>query len=297
MTDPLSLEAFLERRGQDRRLARLTHDVPLPKAVGLEFGAATNPTMFPNGFEVEYVDYARDANGDAPDAVAVDHVWTGAGSFAEICGHVEHYQFAIAAQVAQYVPNLLGWFRGIFEVLRPGGVLNLSLPDRRFMFDIKRAPSTLGELVEAFYLDYSRPSIRQVFDHTFGAAALDPAQIWANGHVPDTLPRLSGEFALGLAHRHAETMMEDDRYITCHCWVFTPLSFLDLIEGASRLGLFPFVISQFGSTEAGQCEFYVCLRRDAETDAATLMSKQLSAISYVRDIAERRRRSAKLLGD
>jgi len=176
----LSLDEFLRHRAADRRLARLTHDIILPVARGLEFGA-DRPTPLPEGVRAEYVD-------NVP------------------CGPGEAYNFAIASQVAQRVPNLFNWFAAIFDVLAVGGVLNLSLPDRRFGID--------GD-----------------------------------------------------------------------CWRFSPLSFLALIEEASRLARFPFVVSQFCATEPGGHEFFVCLRRDAEVHPARLRSKQLDAIAYVRDIA------------
>lgn len=295
MTEPLSFDAFLARRGTDRRLARLTHDIALPIGVGLEFGASSNPTPLPEGQKVEYVDYARDETTEGPGTVRIDHVFTGAGSLAAICGRSAAYDFAIASQVAQYVPNILGWFRSIFEVLRIGGVLNLSLPDRRFMFDIKRKTSSLGEIIEAYYLDYDRPSLRQIFDHTFQAAAVDPFRLWAEDFPIEGLPRLSGDIALDLAHAQVRETFASQRYITCHCWVFTPLSFLDLIENVSRLQLFPFVISQFSATEAGSCEFFVSFRRDVEEEPRALKEKQLSAIGYVRDIAERQNRVARRL--
>ena len=147
---------------------------------------------------MEFVDHAADAGADDSDAVHVDHVWTGCGAIPIAAEPA--YDFAIASQVAQYVPNLLGWLRGIFTVLRPGGVLNLSLPDRRFMFDIKRKVSTLGELLEAYYLDFSRPSLRQVVDHTYGATLVDPARLWNEDVSPNDLPPLCGEYALALAH-------------------------------------------------------------------------------------------------
>jgi hypothetical protein len=182
-TRSLSLDEFLRRRAGDRRLARLTHDIVLPVARGLEFGA-DRPTPLPEGVRVEYVDNAS-------------------------CGAGGTYNFAIASQVAQRVPNLFNWFAAIFDVLAVGGVLNLSLPDHRFVTD--------GD-----------------------------------------------------------------------CWRFSPLSFLALIEDASRLARFPFVVSQFCATEPGSSEFFVCLRRDTEADPARLRSKQLDAIGYVRDLAQRR---------
>lgn len=290
---PLSLDAFLARRSTDRRLARLTHDVPLPESRGLEFGPSDNPTVLPEGIRVAYVDHARDAQADRPNAAPIDHAWPGSGSLAEVLGR-DGFDFAIAAQVAQYVPNLLGWFRGIHGVLRPGGVLNLSLPDRRFMFDAGRADSTIAELVEADLLAYTRPSPRQIFAHTHQARAVDPGRVWA-GEDPARAPRLCGDVALDLAYAQATEAFAADRYAACHCWVFTPLSFLGLVEEASRLGLFPFVLNRIAGTELNGFEFYVSMRRDGETDPQALRGLQEGAIAYLRDILERQRRTAALL--
>ncbi|MBB2963484.1 hypothetical protein [Methylobacterium sp. R2-1] len=289
----LSLDAFLGRRSADRRLARLTHDVPLPVAQGLEFGPADNPTALPEGIRVAYVDHAVDAQASLAGAVPIDHAWTGSGSLAAVLGR-EGLDFAIAAQVAQYVPNLLGWFRGIHAVLRPGGVLNLSLPDRRFMFDAGRADSTIAELTEADLLNYDRPSPRQIFAHTYQALAIEPKEIWA-GEDPGRAPRRCGEAALALAYEQASEALASGRYQDCHCWVFTPLSFLDAVEAAARLGLFPFVLNRIAATEPDQFEFYVSMRRDGETDPQALRSMQEGAIAHLRQILERQQRTATLL--
>ena len=297
MPERLSLDGFLSLRSSDRKVARLTHDIPLPVASGLEIGAAGNPLPLPEGFAVEYVAHERGASTRLPGDVAVDHVWAGAGSLADRCGRRDHYDFAVAAQVAQYVPNLLGWFKGLFDVLRVGGVLNISLPDKRFMFDLKRHTSTIGEAVEAYYQDLARPSLRQLFDHTFFAADIDPARIWSEPGVAAKVGRLSGEHALTLAHEQCREVLASDRYITCHCWVFTPLTFLDLVEAASRLGLFPFVMNQLSVTEPGSFEFFASFRRDAEARADVLLGTQLSAIGHLRGIVERHAHRAKLLGE
>ncbi|MGE7153061.1 hypothetical protein ACQKJ1_04900 [Methylorubrum rhodesianum] len=289
----LSLDAFLDRRATDRRLARLTHDVPLPEAKGLEFGPANNPTPMPEGIRVAYVDHAHDAQAGLSGAVPIDHAWTGTGSLAESIGQ-DGLDFAIAAQVAQYVPNLLGWCRGIHAILRPGGVLNLSLPDRRFMFDAGRTESTIAELVEADLLDYVRPSPRQIFAHTYETLAIGPGEIWA-GDDPARAPRLCGEAALALAHRQASEALASGRYQDCHCWVFTPLSFLDVVEAASRLGLFPFVLNRIAGTEPEGFEFYVSMRRDGETDPQALRGMQEGAVAHLRGILTRQQRTARLL--
>ncbi|MCJ2080522.1 class I SAM-dependent methyltransferase [Methylobacterium sp. J-090] len=289
----LSLDAFLGRRSADRRLARLTHDVGLPEGRGLEFGAASKPTPLPEGLSVTYLDFTVDAHADLPDAVPVDYGWAGSAPLAVLLGRTD-YDFAIACQVAHRVPNLLGWFRGIHTVLRPGGVINLSLPDRRYMADVARPDSTIGELVEADLLSYERPSPRQVFAHTYEARTVDPAAIW-EGEDPSQAPRLHGEQALAVAQTRAVASLDPEGHAPCHCWVFTPLSFLDVIEEATRLGLFSFVFNQIAATEPGGSEFFVSMRRDVQEDPQVLRAMQEGAIGYLRAILQRQRRIAKLI--
>lgn len=290
----LPLDAFLARRAGDRRLARLTHDFALPEGHGLEFGPADNPTPLPEGLSVTYVDHSPAAGDGLIGAVPVDCAWTGSGSLTDVLGR-DGYDFAVAAQVAQYVPNLLGWLRGIHAALRPGGVLNLSVPDKRFMFDAARPVSTLAELVEADLLAYERPSPRQLFGHSCEVRSITPERIWA-GEDPVQAARMAGDAALTHAHAEAARALTSGAYVACHCWVFTPTVFLDLVEAATRLGAFPFVLNQISATQPGGFEFYVSMRRDRQTAPDALRSLQDAAIRHLRGTLERQRQSAALLG-
>jgi len=293
----LSLNEFLEQRAVDRRLARLTHDLPLPEAVGLEFGPGDNPVPLPNGMRVAYVDRTIDASSGDTSLPPIDYAWDGGTSLAAVLGDGgarSELDFAIAAQVAQYVPNLLGWLRGIHAVLRPGGVLNLSLPDRRFMFDAARPSSTLPELIEADLLSLTRPSPRQLFAHTSEVRAISTNEIWAgiDAHRAD---RLAGTQALLHALSQTRTALATESYIACHCWAFTPCTFLNLVEGATRLGLFPFVLNHVSSPEPGGFEFFVSMRRDRQKELGVLSALQDGAIAHLRAALDRQARHAALL--
>lgn len=289
----LSLDAFLSRRASDRRLARLTHDIGLPEGRGLEFGPADNPTPLPDGLRITYVDRDLDAGAGRPGTAPIDRAWNNAGALVDVLGR-DGYDFAIAAQVGHYVPDLLGWLRGIHTALRPGGVLNLSLPDKRFTCDATRPVSTLAELVEADLMGLTRPSPRQVFAHASEVRAITPEQIW-NGEDAAHAPRMAGD--AGLAHARAEAARaQSGAYVPAHCWVVTSRSFLDLVAGATRLGLLPFVMNRVSGVEPGGFEFYVSMRRDRETDPDTLRRLQEGGIDYLRNDLERRRTTAALLG-
>jgi hypothetical protein len=192
------------------------------------------------------------------------------------------------------VPNLLGWLRGIHAVLRPGGVLNLSLPDRRYTSDVSRQESTIAELVEADLLAYEHPSPRQIFAHTYESRSVDAAAVW-EGTDASQAPRVFADSALPLAHTRAAEALVSQQHTACHCWVFTPLSFLGVIEEATCLGRFPFVFNQIASTDPGGHEFFVSMRRDVQEDLQILRSMQEGSIQYLRAILERQRRIAELV--
>ncbi|MCQ7029996.1 hypothetical protein MRO55_26190, partial [Escherichia coli] len=80
-------------------------------------------------------------------------------------------------------------------------------------------------------------------------------RIWTEDLSPAGLPRLHGPEALALAHAQAREAAASGAFVACRCWVFSPLAFPDLFVGASRLGLFPFVVSQFAATEPGEGVF------------------------------------------
>jgi hypothetical protein len=61
------------------------------------------------------------------------------------------------------------------------------------------------------------------------------------------------------AYNLAQSLARKPRYNDAHCWVFTPVSFLGLIEEFAVLGLFPFRVEAFHPTEPGQIEFQVRL--------------------------------------
>ncbi|KQO61587.1 hypothetical protein ASF22_22115 [Methylobacterium sp. Leaf87] len=101
----------------------------------------------------------------------------------------------------------------------------------------------------------------------------------------------------GLAHARAEAARaQSGAYVPAHCWVVTSRSFLDLVAGATRLRLLPFVMNRVSGVEPGGFEFFVSMRRDRETDPDKLRRLQEGGINYLRNELERHRTTAALLG-
>ncbi|HTK34306.1 MAG TPA: class I SAM-dependent methyltransferase [Caulobacteraceae bacterium] len=253
------------------RLVRLLGDRDPAALKGLEIGPCHAPLVAKGAGDVLYVDYATTEEIRAAwtktmvaacDMHEVDVAWGDRRLADVVPGPVD---YVVASHVIEHAPDLAGWLAEIREVLKPGGVLGLAVPDRRFTFDLLRPTSTLGEVVEAHLLGYRRPSIRQVFDSYALTRPNAAAEAWAADRTRTLKPvpaKLHTTFAT------VQAMMADGRYVDSHCWVFTPASFLDTLEGMLALGWFGYAVEAFFPTEAGGMEFQVRLAPETDADVA-----------------------------
>lgn len=271
-----------------RRDTLLTRGTDPNNQLGLEIGALNNPIVPPSLKRMKFVDYTDAAGLKAqhaahPDRVAnivdVDYVWSGSGSLKNIVERELLFDFVIASHVIEHVPNTLGWFRGISEVMKPASVFNLAIPDKRYTFDINCPLSTLGELIEADMLNYAYPSVRQMFDHTFHILKIDPGEIWKKPIDISKIQKYNGKYAIYIAHEQAKKIVENRAYFDSHCWIYTPESFLELIEGACLLGRFDLLPLEIETTSAGEFEFFATFEKpSASVGTEDLKMKQFGMI-------------------
>ena len=268
---------------------------------GLEIGAANNPII--HSPLCRYADYAdtetlrarfRESQYHGTDSIVdVDYVWAGSGPLRPIVGE-QRFDYVIASHVIEHVPNPLGWFRGIAAVIRPGGVFNLAIPDQRFTFDLACPSSSLGELIEADLLGYSRPSPRQIFDNCYYGKAVDPGEPWVRAMDLALTPAYSSN-ATQLAYDQAAESL-DGKYFDSHCWAFTPKSLLLLLRGICDLGLFDYLLADYHPTIEGEFEFFLNLEKPSlDTPSNELRELQIQRIDFLLDVIAERDRKLQLL--
>jgi SAM-dependent methyltransferase len=139
---------------------------------GLEIGALHNPLWLPPGVTVRYVDRLPVAElrrhypelGHLPlvDVHVVDD-----GETLATVGPASQ-DFIIANHFLEHTQDPIGTIRRHLDVLRPGGILYLAVPDKRWTFDVRRPVTPLAHL----YRDHEDGPAASYLGHVREWAAL-----------------------------------------------------------------------------------------------------------------------------
>lgn len=202
----------------------------IESGVGLEFGPLTNPVVAKCEGRVYYADhqsteglinkYAKDVRVDEAMICPVDVV---IDSELSVLGSYPKFDYIIASHVFEHFPNPIGWLRGIANYLRPGAVLALAIPDKRYTFDILRKRTELSEVIASDLMDLRKPAPAQVFDHFFNVAHVDTKKAWS---WKFNSARVERKYTFLQALEAASRAIHE--YIDCHCTVWTAQSFCEI---------------------------------------------------------------------
>jgi glycosyltransferase involved in cell wall biosynthesis/SAM-dependent methyltransferase len=253
--------------------------------LGLEIGPSHNPIApKKHGFNVHILDHANadelrekyKGHGVNLDNIEdVDFVWHGE-PLHELVGREQCYDWIIASHVIEHTPDLITFLTECERLLKPSGVLSLIIPDKRYCFDYFNAPTSTGELLDAFEQRRKRPSAGKVFDHFSGAAKL-------NGHIAwgaDSQGTIEFVHDLAEARDCWKRARITEDYIDVHNWRFTPSSFGLLLGDLQALRLTNFEIK--AEFDTAGCEFYVTL---GKSQSFPSMNRLLVADRMRRELA------------
>lgn len=271
-------------------------DIEVSTSRGLEIGPLARPIVSKAAGSVFYVDhadrdelrrkYAADANM-APlidCIVEVDYVVRDGRSLVDVVGPDGPFDYIIACHVIEHIPDIVTWLREMSALLAPDGVLSLVVPDKRYVFDVNRAETDVSQLVDAYINKAERPTIAQSYDSVAKAlnGIVDPAEAWAGKDYSDLVRTDCDDPDLS-AWRFCNFANTTDDFVDVHCHVFSPQSFLTIVEKLIKLGLFPYVISSFFTTEVNDIEFFASLRRlPEEQQGSPPLARQLESVAAAR---------------
>ncbi|HQZ14767.1 MAG TPA: class I SAM-dependent methyltransferase [Acidimicrobiia bacterium] len=266
----------------DRRNKALT-GISVSSSFGLEIGPLATPFVRRTDGRILYADHATT---DELRRKYIGHGWD-TNSIVEVDivlsdqplrDHLKDIRvdYIVASHVIEHVPDLVSWLIELGEVLRPGGVVSLVIPDKRYCFDAKRPVSTTGELVEAFLIKRRTPMVRQVFDFWACYCQVDCADMWNRSINVEDLP-LSGTLLNAL--EHAEAVSKSTAYADVHCWVFTPTSFMNCMADLTELSMLSFKPKHAVDTAINELEFFVMLEPMCSEDDPSIVANSFRCLA------------------
>lgn len=251
------------------RKAIIESQSPAANALILEIGALDSPTYRrEHGYQVRYADYAsreelsqkgeRNPRYALDRIVDVDYVVNGV-DYSEVIH--DRFDLIVANHVIEHVPDTITWLHGLGRLLRPGGRVFLSVPDKRFTFDIVRRETNCMDLLRNHIERRTRPGLLDLLDHFWNHKKVNAKDV-ATGRHHELIKqmRFSPRDALANAARMAELP-----YADVHCHVFTEASFRQLMLELAGFGFLAYRRQDIFPVRAGTNEFHVLL---AEYDEA-----------------------------
>ncbi|NWF48010.1 methyltransferase domain-containing protein [Hydrogenophaga sp. D2P1] len=250
------------------------------RGLGLEIGPSHNPVAPKrDGFQVHVMDHLtreglvekyKDHGVQLDNIEEVDFVWSGQ-SFKELTGGTCQYDWIIASHVIEHTPDLIAFLNECESILKPGGVLSLAVPDKRYCFDRFRPVTGLGKIIDAHLAKDTIHSPGNVAEYYMNVVAKDGRIAWS-GNEPGDYRFLHG---LSNASCGIQIVREQRAYLDIHAWCFVPHSFRLLVQDLHALKFIHLQECTFLPTVGH--EFFMTLSKRAAFPEATRMELVLAA--------------------
>lgn len=248
-------------RRQDQLLAGINRT-----GLGLEIGPGYNPILPKRaGWNVLSVDHADQAaliekyhqlGVDTAGIEPVDIVWRG-GPLHEAVPEdlLGRFDYCLASHVIEHIPNPIAFFQSMARLLKPGGVLSLAVPDKRYTFDFFQPATSTADWLHAWKRGATVHSRRAIFQHIAYTVHLQGAITWNRFYRASPLTLFTPDLRAAFDAFEQGSEEAGSPYIDCHAWHFTRASFALIVLELSYLGLIPMTVKADSPTKG--CEFYI----------------------------------------
>lgn len=262
-----------ERRNHfNKMLANITKE-----QYGLEIGPSLRPCAPKReGYHVETIDHLSKPELIEKYAVMgldtakiedVDYIWRG-GSYSELTGKTDSYDYIIASHLIEHVPDFVGFLNDCSHMLKMNGILSLAVPDKRYSLDHFRMVTTTGKVINDYLARETCGSMGALTDYWNHVVSRKELTSW--GKWQDIFTRRSYRFI----HDEAFNLKGYQESVGNPCFrdfhhnVFTPASFELLIYELWEYRLIQLKIETLYRSGG---EFIVAMKK---TDVPPIMSEK-----------------------
>lgn len=153
---------------QDKRFELLKSLVPVEHTVGLEIGACNLPTVPPHLGRCHHADFRTSSamaemwNIDPHEVCDVEFVIDRREKISHQISKM--FDYIIACHVIEHIPNPIGYIKDLANILKPGGILFLAIPDKNETSDKNRPLTSLEHLLMDLHDNAVYPSIEHIVE-------------------------------------------------------------------------------------------------------------------------------------
>jgi SAM-dependent methyltransferase len=212
-------------------------------ATVLEISPSINPMLTEqDSYNVEYLDActtqelqdrAIQAGRDIHCAPSINYLHDFNQSIAHCVGH-KKFDFVVSSHVIEHVPDLVGHFNEVREILNDNGKYAFFAPDKDLCFDAKKPSSSLGQIVEARLEKRRVASVSALIDEYYYGVKRAGSGAWSNSESAPFSPKYIESRKLILDVLKNPMIAESWHG---HIWRFTPASFNEVFNELNQLGL------------------------------------------------------------
>jgi SAM-dependent methyltransferase len=185
--------------------------------------------------------------------------------------------YIVSSHNFEHLPNPIRFLRGCSEVLEPGGVLSMAVPDVRACFDIFRMPTRLVDWLVAYHEDWSQPSPETLFDAFSNVAPHSRLGVVSPATAINIANPAEFKLTSDLRETYAtfvQTLDQPGPYRDAHCTVMFPETLELMLRDLRYIGLIDLEIIEVSQTQG--IEFFVHLRKPVSKVSAVDKAEHLA---------------------
>ncbi len=214
--------------------------------------------------------YKNDKNVDIEKIVSIDYCIKDVEKYSDVIDIT--FDYCISSHNIEHTPCMITFLNNVSSVLKKDGLFFLAIPDYRFCFDHFRNPTTILDVLNAYYTKRKMPDPLNILENKFMLTHNFSIDHW-NEYKKSYTNMFVGinNYESFLNNKKDEiinnieaikNIIGNKKYIDSHCWKLTPFIFSYIIDILNKTGLINLSICRLYNTLKNSNEFYTILKKN-----------------------------------